>query len=256
MAAVMAAVVCGGRAFSGGAAASATDDVGGGCDGAPRPFGCCVVMIARAHSSGRFSTVGPVCQRQTISPAVNARGAHGSWERGSPRSINRGRGRSESLTSPLSIRRPCFFPFLPSCAIPWLRPRSFCPRAAASLAFQLSSAMAPRQPIVVLEPLPWTRSTVTLFALNELVNGGLLAANVKGAPRRGSSRRRRTGSPTRRTGMLSASSGCTSAASPHRRATSCGACTTTMGWSSTTSPPTRFRRRLPLLASARGSWGS
>jgi hypothetical protein len=35
--------------------------------------------------------------------------------------------------------------------------------------------MAPPQPIVVLEPLPWTRSTVTSFALNELVNGGLLA---------------------------------------------------------------------------------
>jgi hypothetical protein len=34
----------------------------------------------------------------------------------------------------------------------------------------------------VLEPLPWTWSTVTPFALNELVNGGLLAPNVEGAP--------------------------------------------------------------------------
>jgi hypothetical protein len=40
--------------------------------------------------------------------------------------------------------------------------------------------MAPPQPIVVLEPLPWTRSTVTSFALNELVNGGLLAPAGEG----------------------------------------------------------------------------
>jgi hypothetical protein len=33
----------------------------------------------------------------------------------------------------------------------------------------------------VLEPLPWTRSTVTPFALNELVNGGLLAPTGEGA---------------------------------------------------------------------------
>jgi hypothetical protein len=42
--------------------------------------------------------------------------------------------------------------------------------------------MTPPQPIVVLEPLPWTRSTVTKFAMNELVNGGQLAPNVEGAP--------------------------------------------------------------------------
>jgi hypothetical protein len=42
--------------------------------------------------------------------------------------------------------------------------------------------MAPTQPIVVLDPLPWTRSTVTEFALHELVNGGLLAPNVEGVP--------------------------------------------------------------------------
>jgi hypothetical protein len=56
--------------------------------------------------------------------------------------------------------------------------------------------MAQPQPIVVLEPLPWTQSMVMSFALNELVNGGLLAPNVEGVPRRGSSRRRQTGSPT------------------------------------------------------------
>jgi hypothetical protein len=35
--------------------------------------------------------------------------------------------------------------------------------------------MAPPQPIRVLEPLSWPWSTVTPFALDELVNGGLLA---------------------------------------------------------------------------------
>jgi hypothetical protein len=50
--------------------------------------------------------------------------------------------------------------------------------------------MAPPQPIVVLDPLPimvldpqpWNRSTVTEFALHELVNGGQLAPNVEGSP--------------------------------------------------------------------------
>jgi hypothetical protein len=39
--------------------------------------------------------------------------------------------------------------------------------------------MASPQPIVVLDPLPWTRSTVMEFALHELVNGGQLAPNVE-----------------------------------------------------------------------------
>jgi hypothetical protein len=77
MAIVVAAVARGGRALSGDAAASVVDVMGGGRDGASRPFGCCAVMIARAHTSCRFSMVGPVCQRQTMSPAVNARGACG-----------------------------------------------------------------------------------------------------------------------------------------------------------------------------------
>jgi hypothetical protein len=42
--------------------------------------------------------------------------------------------------------------------------------------------MAPPQPIVVLDPLPWSRSSVTKFALRELVNDGQLAPNVEGAP--------------------------------------------------------------------------
>jgi hypothetical protein len=42
--------------------------------------------------------------------------------------------------------------------------------------------MARSQPITVLDPLPWNRSTVTRFALGELVNGGQLAPNVDGQP--------------------------------------------------------------------------
>jgi hypothetical protein len=84
MAAVAAAVVHGGRAFSGVAAVSVVGDLGGGHDGAPRPFGCCAVMIAHARTSYRFSTVGPVYQRHTILPAVNACGARGSREHGPP----------------------------------------------------------------------------------------------------------------------------------------------------------------------------
>jgi hypothetical protein len=42
--------------------------------------------------------------------------------------------------------------------------------------------MACPQPITVLDPLPWSRSTVTRFALSELVNGGQLAPNVDGQP--------------------------------------------------------------------------
>jgi hypothetical protein len=42
--------------------------------------------------------------------------------------------------------------------------------------------MAPPQPIVVLDPLSWNRSTVTEFSLNELVNGSQLAPNVEGSP--------------------------------------------------------------------------
>jgi hypothetical protein len=34
----------------------------------------------------------------------------------------------------------------------------------------------------VLDPLPWSRLTVTRFALSELVNGGQLAPNVDGQP--------------------------------------------------------------------------
>jgi hypothetical protein len=42
--------------------------------------------------------------------------------------------------------------------------------------------MARQQPITVLDPHPWSHSTVMDFALNELVNGGQLAPNVEGQP--------------------------------------------------------------------------
>jgi hypothetical protein len=59
MSIVVAAVVRRGRAFLGGAATRRVDDVGGGRDGPPRPFGCRAVMIAHARTPGRFSVVGP-----------------------------------------------------------------------------------------------------------------------------------------------------------------------------------------------------
>jgi hypothetical protein len=145
------------------------------------------------------------------------------------------------------------FPFLAARLLVFAKVRFVLAPPPPSL--HLSPAMAPPQPIVVLDPSSWPRSTVTPFALHELVNGGLLAPNVEGAPRRGSFRRRQTGSPTRRMVTSSVSSGSTSAASPHRQAASCGAYATTTGWSSTASPPMRYRRRRPLSVSARGSWG-
>jgi hypothetical protein len=42
--------------------------------------------------------------------------------------------------------------------------------------------MARQQPIAVIDPLPWPRSTVTRLALSELVNAGQLAPNVDGQP--------------------------------------------------------------------------
>jgi hypothetical protein len=40
--------------------------------------------------------------------------------------------------------------------------------------------MAPQQPISVIDPPAWERSTATTLALNLLVAGGQLAANVEG----------------------------------------------------------------------------
>jgi hypothetical protein len=42
--------------------------------------------------------------------------------------------------------------------------------------------MAPPQPITIIDPLSWPRSTTTRFALSELVNAGQLAANEDGRP--------------------------------------------------------------------------
>jgi hypothetical protein len=42
--------------------------------------------------------------------------------------------------------------------------------------------MAPPQSIVVMDPLPWPRSTMTELALHELENGGQLVPNVDGQP--------------------------------------------------------------------------
>jgi hypothetical protein len=42
--------------------------------------------------------------------------------------------------------------------------------------------MAPPQAIIVVDPLPWSRSMATRFALSKLVNDGQLAPNVDGQP--------------------------------------------------------------------------
>jgi hypothetical protein len=42
--------------------------------------------------------------------------------------------------------------------------------------------MAPSQPITVIDPLPWPRSTATRLALSKLVNAGQLVVNEDGQP--------------------------------------------------------------------------
>jgi hypothetical protein len=42
--------------------------------------------------------------------------------------------------------------------------------------------MAPQQPLVIIDPPAWERSTATPLALGQLVAGGQLAANVDGQP--------------------------------------------------------------------------
>jgi hypothetical protein len=42
--------------------------------------------------------------------------------------------------------------------------------------------MAPQQPLIIIYPLAWERSTVTWLALNQLVTAGQLAANEDGQP--------------------------------------------------------------------------
>jgi hypothetical protein len=42
--------------------------------------------------------------------------------------------------------------------------------------------MAPPQPITIVDPLPWPRSTATMLSLSELVTAGQLAANEDGRP--------------------------------------------------------------------------
>jgi hypothetical protein len=42
--------------------------------------------------------------------------------------------------------------------------------------------MAPQQPITIIDPPAWERSTATMLSLNLLVFGGQLAANVDGRP--------------------------------------------------------------------------
>jgi hypothetical protein len=42
--------------------------------------------------------------------------------------------------------------------------------------------MAPQQPLIIIDPLLWERSSVTRLALGRLVTAGQLAANEDGRP--------------------------------------------------------------------------
>jgi hypothetical protein len=137
MAAIVTAIVRGGHAFSGGAAARVVDDVGGGRDGALQPFGYHTVMIVHAHTSGYFGAVGPAYQWQM-------------W-RGFPRSIHRKRGGANPLPRHLASAAPASrFPFLVACLLVFAEARFVLAPSPPRL--HLSPAMAPPQPIVVLDP--------------------------------------------------------------------------------------------------------
>jgi hypothetical protein len=116
--------------------------------------------------------------------------------------------------------------------------------------------MAPTQPIQVLDPLPWNHSTVTQFALNELVNGGQLAPNVEGQPPAWIVPPATDREPNPPYGHIISfiqhcEHGFTMPASRFMR----GLCHH-YGVELHNFAPTRFRRRPPSSAFVRGSWGS
>jgi hypothetical protein len=91
---------------------------------------------------------------------------------------------------------------------------------------------------LVLDPLPLNRSTVTEFALHELVNGGQLAPNMEGSPPAWIVPLATDREPNPLYGYAVSfirhhEHGFAASASRFMRG-----CATTMGWSFTTSPPT------------------
>jgi hypothetical protein len=191
-------------------------------------------MIARACTSSRFGTVGPVYQRQARSPAVNAHGARGFRECGSPRSINRERGRGESLTSSLSVRCPCFLLLLPGCAPPCPRPRSFHPRVVGSL----YSAFACNGPASAHRGV---RASAVDSVDGDVIHSKRASEwRAAGAERGGGApsvdRSVGDGPGAQPSVCLRCQLHSTSTASPRWRVASCGGCATTTWWSSTTSP--------------------
>jgi hypothetical protein len=109
---VVAVVVHSRRAFLGGAAAGVVGDVGADVTGRCSLWLPC--RNDRAHArTWLFQRCGARWSRR-----VSFR------ERGSPGSINHGKGKGESLTSPLSL---CSFAsyLLPGCTLCQSRPRSF-----------------------------------------------------------------------------------------------------------------------------------
>jgi hypothetical protein len=91
--------------------------------------------------------------------------------------------------------------------------------------------MAPQQPITIIDPPVWERSTATTLALNQLVAGGQLAANVDGQPAEWIVPSERERVPNPPYGYI------VSFMRFHERgftapvAAFCGACATTMAWS-------------------------
>jgi hypothetical protein len=116
--------------------------------------------------------------------------------------------------------------------------------------------MAPQQPITIIDPPAWERSTVTTLSLNLLVSGGQLAANVDGQPAEWIVPSERDRVPNPPYGYI------VSFMRFHERGFAapasafCGACATTTAWSYKTSRRTRSRRRPRSSASAKVSWGS
>jgi hypothetical protein len=132
-------------------------------------------------------------------------------------------------------------------------PRS---RSHRYLSLPLPPVMAPPQPIQVLEPLPWSRSTMTPFALNELVNSRLLAPTGEGAYPVWMVPLASDREPNPPYGYVVSfirlhERGFTAPASRFMQ----GLCYH-YGVELHTSPPMLYRRRPPLSPSARGSWGS
>jgi hypothetical protein len=113
--------------------------------------------------------------------------------------------------------------------------------------------MAPQQPLVIIDPLAWERSTATPLALGQLVASGQLVANEDGKSAEWVVPSKRERVPNPLYGYVVSfirfhERGFTAPASRFLRASA-----TTTAWSFTTLRQTRSRRRPRSSASARAS---